>query len=56
MTDKQITKEELIRKLNKLAKYFDYDRTHAEADNLLLLYLNDEEIKEAYDSVGKWYA
>lgn len=56
MTDKQITKEELIRKLNELAEDDDYEMTHAEADDLLLLYLNDEEIKEAYDSVGKWYA
>ena len=56
MTDKQITKEELIRKLNELAEDDDYETAHAEADNLLLLYLNDKEIEEAYDSVGKWYA
>jgi Glu-tRNA(Gln) amidotransferase subunit E-like FAD-binding protein len=56
MTDKQITKEELIKKLKELAKDNDYEMAHIKADNLLLLYLNDEEIEEAYDSVGKWYA
>jgi hypothetical protein len=56
MTNKQITKEELIKKLKELAEYWDYEIAHAEADDLLLLYLNDEEIKEAYDSVEKWYA
>jgi hypothetical protein len=56
MTDKQITKEELIKKLKELAEDDDYEMTHVKADNLLLLYLNDEEIREAYESVGKWYA
>lgn len=56
MTDKQITKEELIKKLKELAKDDDYEMAHVKADALLLLYLNDEEIEEAYDSVGKWYA
>ena len=56
MTDKQITKEELIKKLKELAKDNDCEMTHAEADDLLLLYLNDEEIREAYENVGKWYS
>jgi hypothetical protein len=56
MTDKQITKEELIKKLKEFAENDDYEMAHAEADDLLVLYLNDEEITDAYDSVGKWYS
>lgn len=58
MTDKQITKEELITELEKLVKTEndDYETTHAKADMLLIQYINDEEITEAYDNVGKWYA
>lgn len=56
MTDRQITKEELIKKLKEFAENDDYEMAHAEADDLLVLYLNDEEIREAYESVGKWYS
>lgn len=56
MTDKQITKEELIKKLKKLAEDWDHEMAHIEADNLLLLYINDEEIKNVYESIERWYA
>ena len=51
-------KEVLIKKLKKLSsdKNGDYETTHYRADRLLIQYINDKEIEEAYDNVGKWYS
>lgn len=51
-------KEVLIKKLKKLSsdKNGDYEITHYRADKLLIQYINDKEIEEAYDDVGKWYS
>lgn len=51
-----MNKKELITKLKELAEDLDYEYAHGEADNLLIEYINDKEIKEAFDKVGKWYA
>ena len=46
----------LIKKLRVLAQKSDYEIAHWKADELLIEYINDKEIEEAYDKVGKWYA
>lgn len=51
-----MTKEELIKKLEELQKDTDLERSHGEADDLLLEYINDNDIREAYDKLDKWYA
>ena len=50
-----MTKEELIKKLNECAKN-EPEAAHGDADDLLIEYINDKEIAEAYDNVPKWYA
>jgi hypothetical protein len=51
-----MTKEELIEKLKAEAANRDKEVAHINADELLLEYINDSEIKEAYDAISKWYA
>lgn len=48
-------KQELIDKLKEFAKAETPEYKHAEADDLLLEYINDPEITEAFDSIDKWY-
>lgn len=49
-------KEELIEQLNHLEKNDDTESAHIQADDLLLSYINDSEIEEAYNKIYKWYA
>jgi hypothetical protein len=54
-----MTKEELLRVLQKVAKGHDMKAGHTEADKALLAYINDPEITEAYkliENSGGWYA
>ena len=51
-----MTKDELIEKLKELSKIGDTEMAHHDADDLLISYINDEEISEAYGNIGKWYA
>jgi hypothetical protein len=52
-----MTKEELIKKLLKIAfEGSDEEHDHVEADDLLIEYINDSDIKEAYEAIIKWYA
>jgi len=51
-----VTKEELIAKLKECAANGDLEVAHWDADQLLLEYINDQDITEAYRDVGKWYA
>ena len=48
-------KSELIKKLNELAKGYEPSYGHHEADDLLLEWINDPEIEEAYNKIEKWY-
>jgi hypothetical protein len=50
-----LTKEELISELMKF-KGGDPEAEHAMADDLLIEYINDEDIAKAYGDVDKWYA
>lgn len=49
-------RNELIKELKKLSKRGDTEIAHSEADNLLIQYINDDEIEKAYEAVPKWYA
>jgi len=49
-------KEELIKSLKELQNNGDYEAAHSIADNLLLEFINDKEIEEEYDKIGKWYS
>lgn len=51
-----MTKEELIKRLKELPKSCDTETAHLNADNLLILYINDADIMEAYHAINKWYA
>lgn len=50
----KITKEELLTKLREIEG--NPIEQHEEADDLLLEYIDDVEITEAYDAIHKWYA
>ena len=50
-----MTKEELIAAL-KECNSKDKERDHTKADELLIAYINDKDVKAAYDAIGKWYA
>lgn len=49
-------KQKLIEKLKTLEKYGDPEMAHVEADKAIIEYINDKEIKEAFDDITKWYA
>jgi hypothetical protein len=51
-----MTKEELLVKLRDLVEDNPGEENHMEADGLLLEYINDPEITEAYRAIDKWYA
>lgn len=51
-----MTKEKLIEELKRLTTDSDIEANHVIADQLLLDYINDQEISKAYDSVEKYYA
>lgn len=51
-----MTKNELLIKLAEREKDDDAREAHIEADQAILDYLNDPEISEAYNKIGKWYA
>lgn len=54
---KKLSKKKLLEELNKLDVYaYDREKAHVLADNLLLKYINDPEIIEAYTNIPKWYA
>ena len=51
----------LVSKLNKISELQesgdgDYEYHHAKADQLLLDYINNEKITEAFNKIKKWYA
>lgn len=53
-----MTKDELLVILNTYdeEKNGDFETGHAQADAALIAFINDPEIAEAYDRVGRWYA
>lgn len=51
-----MTKEELIRQLQILQHFGDIEVGHEKADQLLLDYINDADIAEAFLALTRWYA
>ena len=51
-----MTKETLIEKLTALQATEDPEYAHIEADELLLDYIMDAEVRHAYTRIPKWYA
>ena len=51
----------LVSELNKIAERqslgdCDYEYHHAKADELLLDYINNEKVTEAFNKIEKWYS
>lgn len=52
-----MTKAELVSKLKKLSENsFDPENEHYDADMLLLAYIDDKEVTEAFKNITRWYA
>lgn len=51
-----MTRDELLQQLRKLAQDPDRESAHSKADDLLLEYIDDEEISEAFNSQEMWAA
>lgn len=51
-----MTIEELKKGLEECASDTDFERAHIKADELLLAYINNQEISELFDLIAKWYA
>ena len=47
--------EELVAKLELLLGH-DPEEAHAEADRLLLVFINDKRVAKAFEAIEKWYA
>ena len=53
----QITLDQLIAKLHNLATTGNSEAfDHIEADQLLLKYINDEQVTKEFEAINKWYA
>lgn len=53
----KISRKDLLSSLKELHdEQGDIEAMHAEADELLLRYINDTEVEEAFEEVPKWYA
>lgn len=52
---KKLTKKELLHELKGCANFIDEENAHCEADNLLLRYIDDEEISLAFKDITRWY-
>lgn len=53
-----MTVDELVERLRAIADrpLHDEEREHAEADDLLLEFVGDDRVSEAFEAIGKWYA
>jgi len=51
-----MTKQELVEKLKSLQGDTDCEIAHGEADDLLLEFIDDKDVSEAFDKIDKWYA
>ena len=54
----KVTKEDLIEQLKQIAVeyYMDAEVGHIKADELLLDYIDDNDVRAAYFSVMRWYS
>lgn len=51
-----MTKQELLDILRSLNNNIDPELNHGAADAALVDFINDPDIREAYDNIIKWYA
>ena len=55
-----MNKEQLLHELIKIKENYDYhydeEKDHIEADELLLKYIDDEKISNAFYDIKKWYS
>lgn len=51
-----MSKKDLIKQLQEVKDFGDTENAHIEADDLIIEYINDPEIKKAYEEIDKWYA
>ena len=52
-----MTRDELLKFLINIKIHAgDKELDHAQADNALLEYINDDQITAAFDAIEKWYA
>lgn len=51
-----MSKEELIAELKLCRQDSDVEYAHIRADDLLIKFINDDEIEDAYNSIPKRYA
>lgn len=57
-----LTKEQLVAALNALYNAqgelgsSDFEEDHIRADRLLLEYINDDDVSDAFEAIEKWYA
>lgn len=56
LDDDEKRKRRLLRRLKQEAKNSDTEEAHINADHLLLVYINDDEITWAYNQIDKWFA
>ena len=49
--------EELVESLRDITyEKYDQETGHRRADELLLQYIGDDRVTDAFDAVGKWYS
>lgn len=51
-----MTKDELLKRLAECNEDTDQGSAHANADQLLVEYIGDDEIALAYHAIDKWFA
>lgn len=53
-----MTKPELLKKLREMVavSHMDPERAHACADDALLEYIDDVDVKRLFDRIERWYA
>jgi hypothetical protein len=51
----KLTKEELIKQLKDL-EGGDQETSHIKADELLIEFINDPEVTDAFECIDKWYS
>lgn len=53
-----MNKEQLIQELIRCQRVgeADAEKAHSDADDALIEFINDSEVKEAFELINKWYA
>ena len=51
-----MTKQQLLNKLQLLKEGHDTEENHWAADNALLDYIDDEDVRKVFMEIEKWYA